>query len=86
MSKKKSYMDRSNILNEGPITDLLRGLFSKKLSKRDIRDLENGLKKSVKAQNDSTARLEKLLTKKYGKKVKLKRVDAEEVIQQAREN
>ena len=85
MSKKRSYMDVSNILNESFITNFLWGLLGKVPSKSEIKKIENNIRKSVKKQNDGMKKIEKLILKKYGKKIKIKQVDADEVISQSKE-
>jgi hypothetical protein len=85
MAKKKSYMDKENILNEGVIGDFLRGLFKgKKKLKRDIVKHKKGLEKSVKDYNDASERFEKAIEKQYGKKIKTKRMTVDDFIDQAR--
>ena len=81
MSKKKSYMDKDNILSEGALKDFLLGLIKgKKGLKRDVVKLKNKLEKNVNTFNKTQSALEKAIEKQYGKKVKLKRQDVEKVI------
>ena len=82
MSKKKSYMDSSNILNEGFVYNFLKDLFKKKASPGEIRKAESDLRKAVKKSNDNLERFEKAIYKKYGKKVKVKRLDADSLLKQ----
>ena len=85
MSKKKSYMNRKNILSEGALKDFLLGLFKgKKRINRDVQKLKYKIDKSVKDYNDSTDKLEKALYKIYGKKVKFPKQTADDVINKAR--
>ena len=83
MLKKKSYMDANNILSENAVYNFLKGLLGKKPSPKEVSKLKNDLKSAVKRSNDSTARLEKLLSKKYNKRIKLKRLDADDMIDRA---
>ena len=83
MSKKKSYMNSNNILSENAVYNFLKGLIGKKPSSKEISKLRNDLKSVVKKSNASTERLEKILSKKYNKKIKLKKVNVDDVIKQA---
>ena len=70
MSKKKSYMDRKNILSEG-FWDKLAGLLRipkviKTKMKKDIQALSK-----IKSLNKTQSELEKILSKYVGKKVEL---------------
>ena len=76
-------MDSKNILTENAVYNFLKGLFGKKPSSSEISKLKNDLKSAVKKSNASTEKLEKLLSKKYNKKIKLKKLDADTMIKQA---
>ena len=85
MSKKKSYMNKNNILTEGAIGNFLRGLFKgKKKLNRDVIKHKRKLEKSVKDYNDATSRFEKAFEKQFGKKVKFKRQTVDDFIDSAR--
>tara|TARA_Y100001963_G_C6497448_1_gene316318 strand:+ start:274 stop:531 length:258 start_codon:yes stop_codon:yes gene_type:complete len=77
MSKKKSYMDRKNILNEGIITYALEKLFKIFVEKPALKNSKK-VKKATNDLNGSLDTLEKSLNdelKSMGskKRVKLKR-------------
>ena len=85
MSKKKSYMDKKNIIEEGAISSFLRGLFKgKKKLNRDVVKFKKGVEKSVKDYNNASERFEKAIAKQYGKKIKTKRMTVDDFIDQAR--
>ena len=85
MSKKKSYMDIKNILSEGVLKDFLLGLIKgKKGLKRDAVKLRNKLEKNVNDFNKTQEKLEKMIEKQWGKKVKLKKQDVEDIIAKSR--
>ena len=73
MSKKKSYMNRNNLLSEG--------FFDKLFKKFNIKDKETQkkvkndrtLSQAVKKLNKSTKEMEARLQKTTGKKIKLQR-------------
>tara|TARA_Y100000593_G_C4277458_1_gene320876 strand:- start:396 stop:653 length:258 start_codon:yes stop_codon:yes gene_type:complete len=85
MSKKKSYMDKNNIMTEGAIGDFLRGLFygKSRLQKKSKR-LNKALDKTIDQFNKGAERLEKAIEKQYGKKVKLPRQSKEDMIRNSR--
>ena len=57
MSKKKSYMDKENILTEGAIGSFLRGLFKgKKRLDRDVSKYKHEVEQSVDKLNSATDR------------------------------
>ena len=76
-------MDSNNILTENAVYNFLKGLLGKKPSSQELSKLKKDFKTAVKKSNDSTARLEKLLSKKYNKKIKLKKLDADDMINKA---
>ena len=85
MSKKKSYMDITNILSEGAFTNFLKGLIKGKSGlKRDAARLEKKLEKNVKSYNKTQSDLERAIEKQYGKKVKLDRITVDDVVKSAR--
>ena len=85
MSKKKSYMNKENIINEGGIQNFLKGLFrGKKSLDRDVAVAKVKLKKSVDKSNDALDRLEKAILKQYGKKVKFKKQDMDDYLDRAK--
>ena len=85
MSKKRSYMDVKNILSEGALKDFLLGLIKgKKGLKRDVKKIKKKIEKSVSDFNRRQGTLEKAIYKQYGKKVKLKRQNADDIISRAR--
>ena len=77
MSKKKSYMDRTNILNEGFFSKLFRifkpkksdGSSKEELIKKVSQDPK--VKKSLKKLNKSTTDLETILSRAVGQKINL---------------
>ena len=86
MSKKKSYMDRQNILNEGFFSKLF-SMFKPKQKKNTSREeiikrVENDpkVRKSLNKFNKSTENLEKLLTRLMNKKVTLDRFEVKDFI------
>ncbi len=77
MSKKKSYMDRQNILNEGIITYALEKLFKVFVERPALKNNKN-VKKATDELNSSLDTLEKTLNKELEdmgskKRVKLKK-------------
>ena len=83
MSKKKSYMNENQILNEGPIKSFLKALFtgkSKKKVSKNVDNIKSDLNNSISKCNNSANRLEKALKKEYGVTVKLKRQKIEDFI------
>ena len=81
MSKKKSYMNKNNIVSEGFYTKLFKQLFKgKKGLQKDVYKLTKELEKSVDTINKSQSKLEKAIEKQYGKKVKLQRASVEDMI------
>ena len=84
MSKKKSYMDKENILSEGALTSFLKGLFKgKKGLDRDVRKSKYELEKSVDKYNAATDKFEKAFEKQFGKKVKFPRQTIDDFIRKA---
>ena len=80
MSKKKSYMNRKNILNEGIITYALEKLFKIFVEKPALKNSKT-VKKAANDLNDSLSTLEKTLNKELEsmgskKRVKLKKYKA----------
>jgi|ETNvirenome_6_85_1030632.scaffolds.fasta_scaffold00346_12 hypothetical protein len=85
MSKKKSYMDTTNIIQEGAISTFLRALFKgKSRLKRDAYKTKVKLEKNIKDFNATQSRLEKNIEKTWGKKVKLPRAEFEDIVNRAR--
>ena len=85
MSKKRSYMDIKNILSEGALKDFLLGLIKGKAGlKRDVKKIEKKIERNVNAFNKRQGDLEKAIYKQYGKKVKLKRQNSDDIISRAR--
>ena len=90
MSKKNSYMNTKNILNEGWFKNLARlgAVLSgiKKASKKTDKELAKKLKSSknvsssIDSLNKSVKNLEKIYSKLYGKKVKLSKFDTSDFI------
>ena len=67
---KKSYMDRENIITEGFFSKLFNFLKTDKNKQKDIKNNKK-VKSNLKSLNRSVSDLENLLSKQYGKKVKL---------------
>jgi len=85
MSKKKSYMDKENILTEGAIGSFLRGLFKgKKRLDRDVSKYKHELEKSIEKTNAATNKFEKAFEKQFGKKVKFQRQTIDDFIRKAK--
>tara|TARA_R100001594_G_C3985320_1_gene251101 strand:+ start:57 stop:323 length:267 start_codon:yes stop_codon:yes gene_type:complete len=85
MSKKKSYMDIKNILNEGAFSNFLKGLTKgKKGLQRDIAKYEKELDKNIDEYNERQSKLENAIAKRYGKKVKLDRLSKKDVVKSAK--
>tara|TARA_R110000824_G_scaffold334653_1_gene521238 strand:- start:330 stop:596 length:267 start_codon:yes stop_codon:yes gene_type:complete len=85
MSKKKSYMDHKNILSEGAIGAFFKGLFKgEKGMQRDVAKLERELESNVKDFNKRNRKLEKMIEKRYGKKVELDDITADGMIKAAK--
>ena len=72
MSKKKSYMDKDNILSEGILDKLFKFLKLDK-SEQDKVKKDRKLKNVISAFNNDQKKLEKSLHKYTGEKVKLTR-------------
>ena len=70
--KKKSYMNSKSILPEGFLTKLFKK-FGVGTSAREKIKNDPELNKTLDKMNSSADRLEKILTKATGKKVKLQR-------------
>ena len=82
MSKKKSYMNKKNILTEGWLTDIIKKItkdfktFKNKASQKDqevVLTKDKGFLSALLDLNKSAKRLEDRLTRVTGKKVKLNR-------------
>ena len=85
MSKKKSYMDKDNILSEGAIKSFLLGLFKgKKRMKGEVAKYKIEVEQSVKDYNKATSKFEKAFAKQFGKKVKFPRQSIDDFINKAR--
>ena len=81
MSKKKSYMDRKNILSEGFIQNLFRKFKElRKLNKKQKQNLkvDRKLKGHVKSLNKSVSDVEKYFKQAYGVDVDLDKFDAKD--------
>lgn len=72
MSKKKSYMDKDNILSEGILDKLFKFLKLDK-SEQDKVKKDRKLKNVISDFNNAQKKLEKSLHKYTGEKVKLTR-------------
>jgi hypothetical protein len=78
MSKKKSYMDRSNILSEKiTLGSVLNYLKSKTMHKLISKEKDPDVKKQLGKLNNAVDNLEKRL-KKYGHNVTLPRYDTDD--------
>ena len=85
MSKKKSYMDKDNILTEGAIKSFLLGLFKgKERMKGDVAKYKIQVEKSVNNYNKATSKFEKAFEKQFGKKIKFPRQTIDNFIDKAR--
>ena len=85
MSKKKSYMNKDNILTEGAIGAFFKGLFKgKKGMQRDVAKLERELDQNVKEYNKRNKKIEKMIEKRYGKKVELDDITTDDMIKAAK--
>jgi hypothetical protein len=85
MSKKKSYMDSSNLINEGAIRNFLKGLFrGKEKLKSDVVRHKRALEKNIKNYNAATEKFEKAFEKQFGKKVKFEKETIEDFIEKAK--
>ena len=85
MSNKKSYMDTKNILSEGALGAFFRGLFKgKKGMQRDAAKFEREVELNVKDFNKRNRKLEKMIEKRYGKKVELDDITTDDMIKAAK--
>jgi hypothetical protein len=85
MSKKKSYMNISNILSEGAFKNFLKGLIKgKKGLERDVAKHEKELEQNIDSYNNTQTELEKAISKRYGKKVKLGRISKRDAVKSAK--
>ena len=84
MSKKKSYMDKKNILTEGWLTNIINRItkdfktFKDKASQKDqeaVLSKDKSFLSALLDLNKSAKRLEDRLTRVTGKKVKLNRYE-----------
>ena len=81
MSKKKSYMNKNNVVSEGFYKDFFKKLFKgKKGLQKDVHKLSKDLEKQVNIINTSQSKLEKAIEKQYGKKVKLQRTSVDDMV------
>ena len=85
MSKKKSYMNKSNILMESFFDDLIRSIIPKSIQKKVNQDAIKSLKNKIEKSNDKikdyekrskeiSDRIAKALEKQYGYKTDKKKV------------
>ena len=72
MSKKKSYMDTSNILNEGTLGQLFKSFFDK-INKLKQKAKNRKVKKHMDGMNAHVDALEKIMSKLYGHDITLSR-------------
>ena len=81
MSKKKSYMDRENILSEGffdKIFKTIKGVRNFTKDKKNNLKIDKKLKGYLKNLNKSTNDIEKHFKKAYGVDVNLDKFDAKD--------
>mgnify|MGYP003151080670 CR=1 FL=1 len=72
MSKKKSYMNHNNLLNEGFFNKLFK-LFKIDNTLKDKVKSSFGVRKKLKKLNNSVSGLEKALENEFGKKIPLEK-------------
>ena len=73
MSKKKSYMDENNILQEGIITGTIEKIFKKFIVPRTLKK-DKKFNSALNDLNDSVSDLEKYINDEYKKMGSKKRV------------
>ena len=79
MSKKKSYMSIKNILSEGFLDKLFKIFKTSKEQQAKIKRKQD-IKKSIKDLNKSQSKLEKGLSREFGKKITLNRYTLKDFI------